>query len=158
AVAGTVRAAAGAAAGSGTKTRTVARADARSRSGARTAARAAALRRRRRTRGRFNRARQRVERRRQFLCGNVELLDRIRLDLGLLLFERRLLLDRNRQLVFPGKLSLARRLLHLVAAATAATARSGLAQPDDLLVGVFRQQGRGRSGRMITAGEDQQDN
>ena len=52
--------------------------------------------------------------------------------------ELRRLLDRNRDLVLAGQLRLARRLLHLVAAAAAAAAGPGLAQPDDVACSACR--------------------
>ena len=57
----------------------------------------------------------------------------------LLRLELRRLLDRNGDLVLARQLRLARRLLHLVAAATTAAARTGLAQPDDVAVRLLGQ-------------------
>ena len=116
------------------------------RAGAGAAAAAGALRQRRRTRRRFNRARQRVLRRREALRRNVQLRDRIGLLLDLLHFQLRRLRDRNGDLVLARHLRLTRRFLHPVAAAAAAAARSGLAQPDDVGVGLLGQQrGRGHA-------------
>ena len=56
--------------------------------------------------------------------------------------ELRRLLDRNGNLVLARQLGLPRRLLHLVAAAATAAARTRLAQPDDVRVRLFGQHGR----------------
>src|SRR5207248_2733108 len=137
AVARAVSAATGPAAGAGTKTGPRAGPDAGARTRSCAAARSTALRHGRRPGRRFNRARQRIDRRCERFGGNVELFDRIGFDLGLL--ERGLFFDRNRELVLTGQLGFLWRLLHLVAATTAAAAGTGFAQPDDVFVGFFRQ-------------------
>ena len=85
------------------------------------------------------------ERRGEALRRNVQLSDRIGLVLDLLHLELRRLRDRHGNFVLARQLGHARRLLHLVAAAAAAAARTGLAQPDDVAVRLIGQhRGRGR--------------
>src|SRR5262249_3317326 len=81
---------------------------------------------------RLDDARQDVLRGRQRLRGNHELLDRIRFVLCLLRrLDLRCFLNWDSDFVFARKLRLTRRLFHPITTATAAAARSRLAQPDD---------------------------